>query len=105
VTLYSLPRCAKALALLVGFLLVLASLDNVPDCPELLAQKHTSVASIQLTSNPLPPVLYGAMLAWHLARFRDSARSEYVSEPVAAPLPNAAPPLLAQASDPSPPQC
>jgi hypothetical protein len=105
VALHPLSRYVKLLALSIGFLLVLASIDNVPDCPELLAQKHTSVASIQLTSNPLPPVLYGAMLAWHLARFRDSARPEYVSEPVAAPLPNAAPPLLAQASDPSPPQC
>ena len=86
------------LSLLVGLCLLLASVDNVPDSPELLTKRSCASASLQIVSvNP----------AFELFGYRQPAPSRIFNlhsvDLSDAAMPASAPRALRHAADTSPP--
>jgi hypothetical protein len=97
-------RCSKWIALAAVPFLLSASLDNVPDCPELLKLNASSGPSVSLLLVPhdVVALLDSASVAHQAAR-PSAACTPYLSAIASALTPSGAVQSLYQAADPSPP--
>jgi hypothetical protein len=88
----------KVVSMVVGLFLLLASVDNVPDCPELMTKRSSPSASLQIVSvNPAPELFVSRQpMPTQVFNVR-------VIDLFEAVMPPALPPALRQAADPSPP--
>jgi hypothetical protein len=101
-TLNTLLRDSKWIALTAVFFLLFAQFDNVPDCPELLRLHSGPVASASLPHDAIATRPGTAPVAWEILR-PPAIHTQPVSDVPLAALPFWVPQSLYQASDPSPP--
>ena len=95
-------RYSKLIALAAAIFLVSATLDNVPDCPELLNSRSGPSVSLQLVHHDI--VVGADAISFACRSFPTAAVStQYLSEAFLAVSPCLSPSSLYQAADPSPP--
>lgn len=86
----------------VALLVLSGSLDNVPDCPELLNSNAGLSLLAQIVHHSVATRVQAAYIAWE-AFGPAAAGAQHVSDVAHAILPPRAPRSLYQAADPSPP--
>lgn len=95
-------RYSKLIALAAAIFLFSATLDNVPDCPELLNSRSGPSVSLQLVHHDIVAGVDAIFFACRT--FPEAAVStQYLSDVLLAASPCLSPSSLYQAADPSPP--
>ncbi len=93
---------SKLIALAIAIFLVSASLDNVPDCPELLNSSSGSSVSLQLIHHDAAARPGAIQVSWE-AFPAPAVTAQYSADELLAMAPACVTRSLYQAADPSPP--
>jgi hypothetical protein len=94
-------RYSKLVALATAIFLLFSTLDNIPDCPQLLKSRSESVA-LSIVHHPPPKCLDRIQGAW-TSPSQPEICTHYVSGAFIPLSPPCATRCLNQAADPSPP--
>lgn len=93
---------SKLIALAAAVFLLSATLDNVPDCPELLNSRSGPFVSLQLVHHDVIVVVDATSIACR-SFLAAGVSTQYSPDALLAISPRLSPSSLYQAADPSPP--